>query len=136
MMRRVFLLILAAGLILFACKNEKDKQGNESTVETADSDSLALQVKNAPQWALSVPQKEGYLYAVGKGSSLRPELARKKAMLEARVKLAEKLSGRGDSLNVFLRRSRVKEETQIKDGGRWRSFVLLEVPLADGEKVE
>ena len=120
---------LLAGLLLFAaCKKETSEQKEEQNVT---GDSLTIQSENAPDWALKPPQEEGYLYAIGQATSSRPEIARRKAMLNARVKLAEKLSQQGDSLNTLLRWSKVKEEKQLKQGNRWQSFVLMEVPIKD-----
>lgn len=120
-----FSLLLTGILLLGACKSQKEKE--KAPEQTKDS--LTIEVQNAPEWAVRPPSQEGLLYAVGQASSLRPEIARRKAMLNARIKLAEKLNQQGDSLDFLLRWSRVKEEKQIKQGKRWHSFVLMELPL-------
>lgn len=122
---------LMAGLLLFAaCKKQQtDQKEPQNTTE----DSLTIENENAPNWALHPPQQEGYVYAIGQATSSRPEIARRKAMLNARVKLAEKLSQQGDSLNSLLRWSRVKDEKQVKQGKGWQSFVLMEAPT-EGQK--
>ncbi len=128
-MRKIFVATLTFWLLLIAgaCKNQ---QKSEKPVQpAADSLNLDVQMDNAPDWALKPPQQDGVLYAVGQASSLRAELARRKAMLNARVKLAKMLAQQSDSLQELLRFSRVTKEKQIQEGKRWHSFVLMELPL-------
>ena len=122
-----FLFALLILLVILTCKKEQKQQ-------PVKPDSSTVQIENAPSWFKTYPQQEGFLYAAGQATSSRPEIARRKAMLNARLKLAEKLKQQGDSLNTLLRWSRVKEEKQIRQGKRWQSFVLLELPLENNSR--
>ncbi len=121
--------IFVLGVLLFFVNCQKTKQTDHNNSAVNNKDSLAITTKQMPEWAIHVPLEDGYIYAVGQAQSTRPEIARRKAMLDARVKLAKKLSSKGDSLTILLQGSKIKQEKQIRTGKHWQSFVLMEVPV-------
>ena len=137
-MKKLLLFITTIALISFVSCSKKQEQ------KTAPADSLNVDSVNSvqkerqddvngPEWFKNPPRAEEVLYAVGQASSQSPTIAREKAIMNARVAMAEFLkkekSGLSpDSLNVDLRFSRVTKETSVKKGKRWYHYVLMEMP--------
>ena len=152
-MRLVFIFCFL--IIVASC--EKNDGNSRNTIDTTDiSDSVmtdnALSVENlelAPSWFKSIPEKNGYIYAAGTATSRRVNIASDKALLNAQVRLAEKLKELGlnsgmeeneeaigadsdpgnDNLSVTLQDVMTKNRKQIKAGNLWYSYVLLELKL-------
>ena len=137
-MKHLLFLFTTIALISFVSCSKKQEQ------KTAPADSLKVDsvnsvqsetqaAMNGPEWFKNPPKAEDVLYAVGQASSQSPTIAREKAIMNARVAMAEFLkkekSGLSpDSLNVDLRFSRVAKETSVKKGKRWYHYVLMEMP--------
>ncbi len=126
--RNMLKLALVLFILTTACKQKQSEK------QTNNPDTLATNVvdkknegQNVPEWFRRVPQREGFVYAVGQASSKRPELARKKALLKAQTALAEKAGS--VEKGVELKSVHVIKEHQVKQGARWQCYVLMEAPL-------
>ena len=137
-MKHLFLLFTTIALISFvSCSKKQEQKAAPADSLNVDSvNSVQKDTKddvNGPEWFKNPPKAEDVLYSVGQGSSQSPTIAREKAIMNARVAMAEFLkkekSGLSpDSLNVDLRFSRVARETSVKKGKRWYHYVLMEMP--------
>ena len=140
-------------LILVACektsRNDLSKSDSSIVADSARTDSVLLieNAENAPSWYLAIPEKEGFIYAIGMAKSRRANIASDKALLNAQVSLAEKLkrqdlnlvNGEGenaigadsdpdnDNLSIIMKDVMVKNKKQLKVGDIWYSYVLLEL---------
>jgi len=99
-------------------------------------------LKNAPDWFKTIPVEKGILYAIGTAKSRRLNLASDKAVTKAQISLAEQVKLKTESaggadtedvtesdLDIVLKKSLIKNQTQIKEGKLWRVYVLLEMEL-------
>lgn len=140
-------------LILVACektsRNDLSKSDSSIVADSARTDSVLLieNAENAPSWYLAIPEKEGFIYAIGMAKSRRANIASDKALLNAQVSLAEKLKRQGlnivngegenaigadsdpdnDNLSIIMKDVMVKNKKQLKVGDIWYSYVLLEL---------
>ena len=140
-------------LILVACektsRNDLSKSDSSIVADSARTDSVLLieNAENAPSWYLAIPEKEGFIYAIGMAKSRRANIASDKALLNAQVSLAEKLKRQGlnivneegenaigadsdpdnDNLSIAMKDVMVKNKKQLKVGDIWYSYVLLEL---------
>ena len=126
----VTILFLCFFLCISACtkKDEKSVQDQDSLQVHDHADSLA-------DWIQELPQRPGYLYAAGSGRSRDPGIARKKAELEARTRLAEQLSDslNADSLDQILVGAYLKDVRQEQSGDLWNVYVLIELDSLSGK---
>ena len=140
-------------LILVACektsRNDLSKSDSSIVADSARTDSVLLieNAENAPSWYLAIPEKEGFIYAIGMAKSRRANIASDKALLNAQVSLAEKLKRQGlnivngegenaigadsdpdnDNLSIIMKDVMVKNKKQLKVSDIWYSYVLLEL---------
>ena len=140
-------------LLLVACektsRNDLSKSDSSIVADSARTDSVLLieNVEYAPSWYLAIPEKEGFIYAIGMAKSRRANIASDKALLNAQVSLAEKLKRQGlnivngegenaigadsdpdnDNLSIIMKDVMVKNKKQLKVGDIWYSYVLLEL---------
>jgi len=122
MLKIVGLIILALFVIL-SCESQK-----KADVES-DSSSVKLIPVDAPAWFQELPESSEYVYGKGMAVSRKVTIAREKALLLAQADLAEKIKREVlDSEGIELSRGVVREQQKIKEGERWRVYVLLEMP--------
>ena len=140
-------------LILVACektsRHDLNKSDSSIVADSARTDSVLLieNAENAPSWYLAIPEKEGFIYAIGMAKSRRANIASDKALLNAQVSLAEKLKRQGlnivngegenaigadsdpdnDNLSIIMKDVMVKNKKQLKVSDIWYSYVLLEL---------
>ena len=140
-------------LILVACektsRNDLSKSDSSIVADSARTDSVLLieNAENAPSWYLAIPEKEGFIYAIGMAKSRRANIASDKALLNAQASMAEKLKRQGlnivngegenaigadsdpdnDNLSIIMKDVMVKNKKQLKVGDIWYSYVLLEL---------
>ena len=143
------------GLLIFTCeKQERSDLELTDTTAVVDSSQTGLVLptdilEKAPAWFKSIPTNKGLVYAVGTAKSRRGNIASDKAILNAQVKLAEKLKEMGlgsntkmgetplgadsdpsnNNLSITMQNVMIKNKKQIKSGDLWYSFVLLEMKL-------
>ncbi|MBD3224017.1 MAG: hypothetical protein GF313_04770 [Caldithrix sp.] len=141
---------LTTGLIvvvLVACSSTDDQENQmpaDSSL-THQKDSMRTNIEQevpVPNWFENVPQKDGFIYAVGTARSIRGEIAQRKATMQARIQLAEKYSAlqnpahtesggaSANELNVQLPIHEVKEIEKYKSDKFWQVYVLLEMQTA------
>ncbi|MDZ7724022.1 MAG: hypothetical protein U5R06_14735 [candidate division KSB1 bacterium] len=128
-------LLLGALLIgLTGCSGkdtEPPASGAPASEALIDSAVFRTAADSLPDWANHVQRKSGYLYMIGTGRSSSPEIAQKKAVLNARVQLAEQQfpGFPPDSLHKeVLGVIRAVHREQCNDV--WDVKVLLESPLS------
>lgn len=122
-MRNIFIPIILALFVLISCDSQK------KTTVVPDSSTVSLLPADAPEWYRQLPQSPEYIYGKGMSRSKRMTIAREKAMLLAQTDLAQKINK--DSLTgkeIELTRGIVKEQHSVQEGGRWRVYVLMEMP--------
>jgi len=119
---------------------------------SSDTNSL-----NLPSWYMNVPQDENYLFAAASNTSRDMQLSINKSLMDGRAQIAEQLEVRmsgmqrrfqeevglgedSELLDQFtsayksvveetLVGSRAREQEVRRDGGVYRSFVLVEMPI-------
>jgi len=153
-MKKLIFIFGLAALVLFSCEKQKDsRQSSTASQAAAGTDSSAVKpvsddAPQAPAWYQRLPQKEGMLYAAAKGRSLRPNMARNKAVMQAQKQLAAQVEAlnQPDSLKiktgggaqaaeqenggVLLTKAIIKNQKQVKKGKYWYVFVLMEMPVS------
>ena len=142
-------IIIVITLFLFSCKEKKDIPSDQldslKNVDSAFVDSGLVEsniLKNAPDWFKNIPNQDGFIYGIGTAKSRRLNLASDKAVTKAQISLAEQVKKKTEStigadsdeisesdLNVVLTKSVIKNQTQIKEGKLWRSYVLIEMEI-------
>ncbi len=127
-------------LFSFCGKNQESKQKNPKDSVSVSADSLRISRKTevdqnsgSPYWFRRFPKDTCYVYSAGTAISDSRSIAREKAILNARVALAQlfqtKKSGNTpDSLTINLQMSYVSKEKAVRQGKKWRYFVLLKMP--------
>jgi len=148
---KILLSVLTLLFVLNSCKNKQPRQQQAPTADSTKAQknsALSDPIEGTPAWFEQLPQKKGYLYALGQAHSLRPNLARDKAVLQARVRLARKVRELDERPNrppadggaketvpheearqTVLEKSMIKRQKQIKKGKQWQVFVLLEMKV-------
>jgi hypothetical protein len=133
------LLIFTSITLIFFISCGKKQEEKPAPADSLHTDSLTVKPKetqanvNAPAWFKNPPSADNVLYAGGEAHSGSPTIAREKAIMNARVALAEMLKkeksgSEPDSLNAYLRMSHITKEKSVKKGKRWQHFVLMEMP--------
>ena len=99
--------LLLGGLLigLTGCSEkatEPPASGAPASGALIDSAVLRTAADSLPDWADRIQRKSGYFYMIGTGRSSSPEIAKKKAVMDARGQLAGQLSPKSppDSLNT------------------------------------
>ena len=163
-MDHIFRLILIGGLFLLAACKTVD----EEALDTAEVSQQTLTpeetiVSNMPDWCLNLPSSEVALYRCGIGESSDRNMARNRAVLDAKRGLADsidsqissrmedflKATGTGDNEEIRQRSEVVtknvtveaqligyketKAETQSV-GSKFLHYVLLEYPIGQANK--
>lgn len=163
-MDHIFRLILIGGLFLLAACKTVD----EEALDTAEVSQQTLTpeetiVSNMPDWCLNLPSSEVALYRCGIGESSDLNMARNRAVLDAKRGLADsidsqissrmedflKATGTGDNEEIRQRSEVVtknvtveaqligyketKAETQSV-GSKFLHYVLLEYPIGQANK--
>lgn len=163
-MDHIFRLILIGGLFFFAACKTVD----EEAVDTAEVSQQTLTpeetiVSNMPDWCLNLPSSEVALYRCGIGESSDLNMARNRAVLDAKRGLADsidsqissrmedflKATGTGDNEEIRQRSEVVtknvtveaqligyketKAETQSV-GSKFLHYVLLEYPIGQANQ--
>jgi len=163
-MDHIFRLILIGGLFLLAACKTVD----EEALDTAEVSQQTLTpeetiVSNMPDWCLNLPSSEVALYRCGIGQSSDLNMARNRAVLDAKRGLADsidsqissrmedflKATGTGDNEEIRQRSEVVtknvtveaqligyketKAETQSV-GSKFLHYVLLEYPIGQANK--
>ncbi|GEM_PF-3272501 len=140
------LIFLGVFLLLVNCENKKPEKITIDSLQVDTSQVLRSEqgqiAKNVPNWFRRLPDKEGFYFAVGKGESRRPNLARDKAVLKAQRNLLEQLSVKSANTHSgvqavdenrptpqVLSKTFIKKQKQIRDGQNWIVYVLLEMPI-------
>lgn len=116
---------------------------------------------NIPVWYFQTPIQEGYLFGTGTGRSRDLSMAKEKALTEAQGKIAESVGGKVTKQtktfkteagsNVIENNSTVTKKTAInidftgtevrevvvnlEQGGNFRVFVLVSLPLGENNQV-
>lgn len=116
---------------------------------------------NIPVWYFQTPIQEGYLFGTGTGRSRDLSMAKEKALTEAQGKIAESVGGKVTKQtktfkteagsNVIENNSTVTKKTAInidftgtevrevvvnlEQGGNYRVFVLVSLPLGENNQV-
>lgn len=123
-MQKFIFLSIFVFFVLLSCKSEKK-------VESAPDSTLINQFDvDAPEWYKQVPQSDDFIYGKGVAHSAREAIARDKALLIAQTELAKKISRDSlDSQVVMLKNGILKEQKTVRDGNRWRVYVLMEMPI-------
>lgn len=150
-----FCVVLFLCFLFVSCtkkeKNDVSKSDSMMVVDStmAEHDLEMVILEQAPGWYKSMPEKEGYIYTVGTAKSRRGSIATNKAVMKARIKMADKLkemeydinsdldkipqgadmNPSDDNLSMALQNVIIKEKKQIKTGDYWHTFVLLEMQL-------
>ncbi|MCF6268303.1 MAG: LPP20 family lipoprotein [Melioribacteraceae bacterium] len=149
-MKRHLILFLALILTLFisSCGGTKEFTKTDS--------------RDIPEWYLTTPTEENYLYAAASATSRDMDLAISKASTEARAKLARTLEvkvnsmqkkfeeeiGTGENseyLSQFtqatktvvskeMKGSQISKKELLKDGKNWRAYVLAKYPTGSAQK--
>lgn len=128
------------------------------------TEAVARGVDTIPDWCAKPPVQDSALYACGVGESQDLNMARTRAELEAKRQLADRLAGTvssqikrfqesvGDSLNeqvveqitvvtkslatdVELAGYRTSESELVANGPKYLSYVLLEYPIGEVNRV-
>lgn len=129
--KKTVILIILLFLTVFSCTK---KETPETLPMRADSlaniQKETLVPADAPSWYLAKPETEGYAYGRGMARSRRVNIARDKAVLKAQAELAELIKTDSTlATPVELKNTRIKEQTQVREGKQWRVYVLLEAPV-------
>jgi len=147
MLSRILLFVVT--IFIFSCNEKKeihpDQLDSLKNIDSALVDSGIVDksiLKNAPDWFKTIPVEDGVLYAIGTAKSRRLNLASDKAVTKAQISLAEQVKLKTESaggadtedvtesdLDIVLKKSLIKNQTQIKEGKLWRVYVLLEMEL-------
>lgn len=115
-----------------------------------ENDRLEDLVDDMPKWYLKVPTSDHAVYASGTSSAKDPQYAIEKAVLRAKITLADRLDGKLSQQNksvvaddteigtqitknvingVNVSGYRVKEKELLIENGSVRAYVLLEYPI-------
>ncbi len=155
-MKKLFWIVGILTVLLISCGKQREppRSATDSTaVDSSQTDSTLLkqvveQGVPAPAWYVHIPQKEGALYAAARGRSLRPNIARDKAMMRAQKELAAKMetlkqkdSARTKAVGgaqaaeeqnngTQLTGAIIKEQKQFKKGKYWYVYILMEMPVS------
>jgi hypothetical protein len=132
--------------ILAGCKDEPPNPPPDlkPVADTVQTQKTEIKDAKAPQWAKELPVKQGYLYMVGVGQSRQIDIAEKKAIMNARTLMAEKIhqsaipvgekketGGASSESNVdyevILENSLVTKTERVKEDKLWKVYVLLEM---------
>ncbi len=115
-MSHIFRLILAGGLFfLAACKTV-----DEEVLETAEAGQQALTteetiVSNMPDWCLNLPSSDLALYRCGIGESSNLNMARNRAALDAKRRLADSIDSQISSrMEDFLKATGTGDNEEIR----------------------
>ncbi len=147
-MKHLIFLFIVLLVLLNACGGSKDL----SKTDTGD----------IPEWYLTTPTANDYIYAAASSTSRDMELAINKASTEARAKIARNIEikvnsmqkkfeeevGGGENseyLSQFtqatktvvskeLNGSQISKKKLVKDGGNWRAYVLAKYPIGAAQK--
>lgn len=138
-----FSLLLILVLAVFGC-------GGSKALQTTSEGEV-------PDWFSTIPQDPNFLFAANTATSQDLQLAIDKAVTAARAEIGRQMEVRIKSLqkrfdeevgfgedaqllqqftsatktvvSASLTGSRTKYQKQVKDGNRWRSYVLVEYPI-------
>ena len=147
-MKRLTFLLIVLLVLLNACGGSKDL----SKTDTGD----------IPEWYLTTPTANDYIYAAASSTSRDMDLAISKASTEARAKIARNIEvkvnsmqkkfeeeiGQGENseyLSQFtqatktvvskeLSGSQISKKKLVKDGSNWRAYVLAKYPIGAAQK--
>lgn len=140
--------LITISIMLLACSSSKSL----SDTDTGD----------IPEWYLTPPTSDDYIYAPATATSQDMELAVNKGETEARGKIGRQMEVKVNSMqkkfeeevgetessqllqqftqvtktvvSTELTGSTVKEKEILQDGDNWRVYVLMQYPIGDAQK--
>ena len=155
-----FLLVAPLALILAACgtTNSYDKRAEE--VEKVHTRQVERAIDAAPKWMAVLPESKSAVYANGSGVSREFSMADEKAKLVAFSKVCMAAGGEVDKQSkmfisdpedtsversemairamcrgVDVSGTEIVEVKRIAEGSRFRSFVLVALPLGEANQL-